>query len=89
MATKDARFMQDKQISLCPLCQHSIYDAINENGWNCKNRNSNHYTHEWDLHIDDIVMCDVFSFAYPGLKGVIEKQLKREDAKKQTSLLEF
>ena len=88
MATKDARFMQDKQISLCPLCQHSIYDAINENGWNCKNRNSNHYTHEWDLDIT-IMVCDVFQFATASCKRWVESEFKKAEAKKQTTLGDF
>lgn len=88
MGTKDSLYMQHKNIDLCPLCEYSIYDALDEKGWNCNNRNSNHFTRNWDLDIN-ITSCDVFQFATNSCKKWVEYEFKKEEAKKQTRLGDF
>ena len=81
--------MQDKNMCLCPLCAYSVYDGLGEKGWNCTNRKSDNCTFDWDLQVDNIRTCSIFKFAYTGLQKLTEKQLKRLDEKKQTTLMEF
>ena len=80
--------MQHKKIQLCPLCEYSIYDAICEKGWNCNNRNSRHFTRNWNLDIS-ITVCDVFQFAVNNCRKWVEHEVKKREAKAQTTLGDF
>lgn len=88
MGTKDSLFMQHKNIALCPLCEYSQYDAIDEKGWNCNNRESKHFTRVWNLDIN-ITNCDVFQFATGSCRKWVEYEFKKAEAKKQTTLGDF
>ena len=88
MSSKDSLFMQHKNMELCHLCEYSVYDAVNEKGWNCNNRNSKHFTRKWDLDIT-IMVCDVFQFATASCKRWVESEFKKAEAKKQTTLGDF
>lgn len=80
--------MQHKNIELCPLCEYAVYDAINENGWNCNNRNSRHFTRNWNLDIS-ITNCDVFQFAVNSCRKWVEHEMRKKDEKAQTTLGDF
>lgn len=80
--------MQHKGMELCPLCEYSIYDAINGKGWNCNNRNSKHSTRNWNLDIT-ITICDVFQFATNSCRKWVEHEIKKVEAKAQTTLGDF
>ena len=88
MSSKDALYMQNKKMALCTLCEYSIYDAIEEKGWNCSNRNSKHFTRRWDLDIN-ITHCDVFQFATNSCKKWVEHEIRKKDEKAQTTLGDF
>lgn len=88
MSTKDSLFMQHKNIELCPLCEYSVYDAIDEKGWNCNNHNSKHFTRNWNLDIN-ITSCDCFMFATGSCKKYVEYEVKKAEAKQQTTLGDF
>lgn len=88
MSTKDSLFMQHKNIELCPLCEYSVYDAIDEKGWNCNNPNSKHFTRNWNLDIN-ITSCDCFMFATGSCKKYVEYEVKKAEAKQQTTLGDF
>ncbi len=80
--------MQHKNIALCPLCEYSQYDAIDEKGWNCNNRNSKHFNRKWNLDIS-ITSCDCFIFATKSCKKYVEYEVKKAEAKAQTTLGDF
>ena len=80
--------MQHKNMELCSLCEYSVYDAIDEKGWNCNNRESKHFTRNWDLNIN-ITNCDVFQFATGSCRKWVEYEFKKAEAKKQTTLGDF
>ncbi len=81
--------MRDKGMEVCKYCKYSVYDAINEEGWNCNNRNSKHHTKDWDLAADTILECDVFAFPFDGLKKYVLSNAKRAEEKAQTTLGDF
>ena len=88
MSTKDSLFMQHKNMELCSLCEYSVYDAIDEKGWNCINVNSKYRTRNWNLNIN-ITNCDVFQFATGSCRKWVEYEFKKAEAKKQTTLGDF
>ena len=88
MSTKDSLYMQHKNIELCPLCEYAIYDAINEKGWNCNNRNSKYFTRNWNLNIN-ITKCDCFQFAVNSCRKWVEYEMRKRDEKAQTTLGDF
>lgn len=81
--------MQHKNIELCPLCEYSGYDGINEKGWNCNNHDSKHFTRNWNLQMDSIRSCDVFQFATNSCKKWVEHEIRKKDEKAQTTLGDF
>ena len=89
MSSKDALYMQNKKMALCTLCEYSIYDAIEEKGWNCSNRNSKHFTRKFDLPMKSIEICEVFQFATKSCRKWVEEEIKKVEAKAQTTLGDF
>lgn len=81
--------MKNKHMEVCKYCKYSVYDAINEKGWNCSNRNSQHHTTCWDLPVDSILDCDVFTFPFDGMKKHVLSIVKKEEIKAQTTLEGF
>lgn len=90
MGTKDSLYMQDKGRPLCKLCKYSIYDVLGDSGgWNCSKRESGHFTNDWDLPVDIVTSCNVFVFAVPILKKIVEDEIKEAEAKCQMTLEDF
>lgn len=89
MGTKDSIFMKHKNIPLCPICEYGLYDAINERGFNCNNRKSDHFCRDWGLPFKNITDCDVFQFATGSCRKWVEYEFKKAEAKKQTTLGDF
>ena len=85
MSTKDSLFMQNKDMSLCEMCKYSVFN-INVDGWNCSNKESVHFTTDWDLLVGSITDCEVFVFAVPIFQKIIENEEKERAAKAQTVL---
>lgn len=79
--------MKDKNIRLCPICEYSQYDVIGDRGWNCLNNRSNHYTRFWDLPV--VTDCECFRFATGSCRKWAEEEVKRAEAKQQTTLGDF
>ena len=84
--TKDSRYMEDKDFPLCPLCEFGLYDAINEQGFNCTNTRSGHYTKVWDLPFENITSCNEFLFAVPAARKWVEMEVRKEEEKAQCTL---
>ena len=87
MGTKDSLYMQHKNIELCPLCEYAVYDAIGEKGWNCNNHDSRHYNRNWNLIMP--TECNCFQFATGSCKKWVEHEIKKAEAKAQTTLGDF
>lgn len=86
---KDALYMKDKNMQLCIICEYAVYDAIQERGFNCNNRESSHFCRDWSLPVASITSCTGFCFAVPSAKRWVEDQVKRNEAKAQTTLGDF
>ena len=74
---------KDKKI--CVSCKFSSYDALEEKGWNCNNQESEHFTRNYDLILQED--CRLFKFAIPTMERIAKQIIKEEDAKAQTTLI--
>ena len=74
---------KDKKI--CISCKYSTYDAVEEKGWNCCNKESEHYTNNYDLSLQED--CKFFKFAIPTMERIAKQIIKEEAAKAQTTLI--
>ena len=74
---------RDKRI--CTSCKYSSYDALEEKGWNCNNRESRHYTKNYDLTLQED--CKHFQFAVSSMEKHAKNIVKENEAKAQTTLI--
>ena len=84
---RDLNLMKKSKLQLCPSCKYSAYDAINEKGWNCLNKESDNYTNDYSLDISIVKECKCFKFALENFADSCRQIIKENDKKAQTTLI--